>query len=139
MEKSRVHLKSLRVKLPYGFKNKAERFLKDIAAREKLHKNIFIIFVNDSYIKKLNKVFLGKNKPTDVLSFDLGNEAEIYVSVDTAKRMALKFGVSPELELIRYALHGLLHIAGYDHKKSSMEPFMQKEEEDYLKIWESLY
>jgi len=40
--------------------------------------------------------------------------------------------------LIRYALHGLLHIAGYDHKKSSVRLFMQKEEEDYLKIWESL-
>jgi len=139
MEKSRVNLKSLRVKLPYGFKNKAIRFLREIASRENINKKILVIFVNDSYIKKLNRNFLGKNKPTDVLSFDLGNEAEIYVSLDTAKRMALKFGVPLTYELIRYALHGLLHVAGYDHKKSSMEPFMQKEEEEYLRLWESQY
>jgi len=73
-----------------------------------------------------------------MINFDRVNQKEKYDWLARAKRVAQQIGREPDRELIRYALHGLLHIAGYDHKKSSMKQFMQKKEEDYLKIWESL-
>ena len=79
---------------------------------------VSIAFVGDPEIARLNDDWLGRDGPTDVLSFGLGEMplvADIYISVDTARRNADRFGVSPREELLRLVVHGVLHAVGYDH------------------------
>lgn len=92
-----------------------------------------VILVSDDYIRNLNKKFLGKDSPTNVLTFELGEENEVYVSVDTAKR---EFGDHQVLKGIAYyILHALLHLEGFcdsfDGEKTLMENLEQE-------IWKSL-
>lgn len=72
---------------------------------------IDIILISDKEIIKMNKEWFGRSHATDVIAFDDG---EVYISVDTAKRQAKERGVSVGDELLRLAIHGLVHIEGYD-------------------------
>ena len=75
--------------------------------------NISLAFVEKEEIKKLNKKFRKKNKPTDVLSFLL-NEAdclgEIVICPEVVKEK--------NEEIIKVFIHGILHLLGYEHEKS---------------------
>lgn len=87
-----------------------------------------VVFVNDKYIRALNKAYRGKDKPTDVLSFSYGPDeliGEVYVSVETAERQAKDNKHSLSDELIRLIVHGILHVHGYDHE----------DDEDYKKMF----
>lgn len=91
-----------------------------------------VVFVTDAYIQALNKQYRGKDKPTDVLSFNYQQEdaesdlvGEIYVSVETADRQAVEHRHSLSDELIKLIIHGILHVHGYDHE----------EDEDYKKMY----
>ena len=78
-----------------------------------------VVFVNDAYIHQLNKAYRGKDKSTDVLSFNYEDSelaGEIYISVDTAKKQAKDFKHSLQDELNKLFVHGFLHIHGYDHE-----------------------
>ena len=81
--------------------------------------NIAIIFVDDNFIIQLNKKFLQRSKPTDVISFNLTDspdqpEGEIYISVQSAQRNAKEYAVDLDNELYRLAAHGLYHLLDYD-------------------------
>lgn len=87
-----------------------------------------IALVSDAQIKRLNKLYRNKDKPTDVLSFPIGEKLEdwlilgdIVISVDTAKRQAQELGHSLEEELKRLLVHGLVHLLGYDHELGGEE------------------
>jgi probable rRNA maturation factor len=87
-----------------------------------------IALVSDPQIKRLNKLYRNKDKPTDVLSFPIGEKVEdwlilgdIVISVDTAKRQAKELGHSLEEELKRLLVHGLVHLLGYDHELGGEE------------------
>jgi probable rRNA maturation factor len=87
-----------------------------------------IALVSDAQIKRLNKLYRNKDKPTDVLSFPIGEKVEdwlilgdIVISVDTAKRQAQELGHSLEEELKRLLVHGLVHLLGYDHELGEEE------------------
>jgi conserved hypothetical protein TIGR00043 len=87
-----------------------------------------IALVSDAQIKRLNKRYRNKDKPTDVLSFPIGEKVEdwlilgdIVISVDTAKRQAQELGHSLEEELKRLLVHGLVHLLGYDHELGGEE------------------
>jgi probable rRNA maturation factor len=86
-------------------------------------KDLNIIITNDTYIKELNKKFLKRNRPTNVLSFDLGEIAEIYISYDR---------VDSTHDLFYYIIHGLLHIMGYDHNNKTEEEIMKNKCMHYL-------
>lgn len=95
-----------------------------------------IIFLNDEKIHKMNKEFLEHDYPTDVISFNLDDdppEGEVYISIDTAERQANEYNVSLSNELLRLAIHGTLHIIGYDDKTSEEKEEMTKLENFYLK------
>lgn len=81
--------------------------------------DVDVILVSDRALAALHAQFLGDPSPTDVMAFDLGAEggspgAEIYVSVDCARRVARTRGVSAERELLLYVVHGALHLCGFD-------------------------
>jgi probable rRNA maturation factor len=81
---------------------------------------VALVLTRDPAVRALNVRYRGKDKPTDVLSFPgpggtvgLG---DIVVSVDTAERNARRRGRSLHRELDVLALHGFLHVLGYDHE-----------------------
>jgi len=81
---------------------------------------VALVLTRDPAVRALNARYRGKDKPTDVLSFPGpgGNVGlgDIVVSVDTAERNARRLGRSLQRELDVLALHGFLHVLGYDHE-----------------------
>jgi len=81
-----------------------------------------VLLTTDAAIRKLNRQFRGKDKATDVLSFPaegLGAEGiagDVAISVTTARSQAAEQGHSLSTEIKVLILHGLLHLAGYDHE-----------------------
>ncbi|MBQ1629482.1 MAG: rRNA maturation RNase YbeY [Treponema sp.] len=91
-----------------------------------------ILFCNDPFIQDLNKTYRGINNPTDVLSFENGDEYEdeegswicagdIIISVETLPKNAEYFDVDVNSELKRLLVHGLLHLNGMDHGEEHIE------------------
>lgn len=100
---------------------------------------INIVFTSDRRIRQLNRTWRKKDKPTDVLSFNVdGPESaqavfgEIYISVPTAKRQAETAGQTLVDELLWLVCHGLLHLFGYDHRKADDAAEMKRRERQYL-------
>lgn len=82
---------------------------------------VSVALVSDAAIRRLSRRFLGIDKPTDVLAFPLRGEVvgdhmlgEVIVSVDRARLQARKIGHSPRSEVALLAVHGVLHLLGYD-------------------------
>ncbi|MDR3750218.1 MAG: rRNA maturation RNase YbeY [Terracidiphilus sp.] len=88
----------------------------------RLKGQVTVLLTTDAAIRKLNRQFRGKNKATDVLSFPaagIGAEhiaGDLAISVTTALGQAAEQGHSLSTEIKVLILHGLLHLAGYDHE-----------------------
>ncbi|HSW45496.1 MAG TPA: rRNA maturation RNase YbeY [Phycisphaerae bacterium] len=94
--------------------------------------NISVAVVDDATIADVNERFLGKARPTDVISFDLRDdptsgtiEGEIVVSAETARRVAADLGLALREELLRYVIHGALHLAGWDDRTTAQRARMR--------------
>lgn len=89
-------------------------------------------------MKALNKQYRGKDKTTDVLSFDMESGGEhrllgdIVINPSQALRQAEEYEVTIEAELRRLLVHGFLHLIGYDHEESKEEARRMKRKEDSL-------
>jgi probable rRNA maturation factor len=98
------------------------RFLTEAQQAVRLLGEVNVLLTTDAAIKKLNRQFRGKNRPTDVLSFPaegIGAEeiaGDLAISVETARRQATDQGHALTCELKVLILHGLLHLAGQDHE-----------------------
>ncbi|MBU1262517.1 rRNA maturation RNase YbeY [bacterium] len=103
----------------------------NILAQEAQKGELSIVLGNDELLCELNKAFLKKDEPTDVLAFPLGDGiiGEVIVSVDMAERYAKEDGKSLAEEVGILASHGILHILGYKHSES-----MRKKEVEYAQI-----
>ena len=90
----------------------------------RLRGQVSVLLTTDAAQRTLNRRFRGKNKPTDVLSFPADSDhqagekiaGDLSVSVPTARRQAARQGHSLSTEIKVLILHGLLHLAGYDHE-----------------------
>jgi probable rRNA maturation factor len=96
-----------------------------------------VAFVDDATIAKLHGQFLNDPTPTDVLSFLLQSapselEGEIIISAETARANAVRYRATPEDELIRYVIHGVLHLVGYGDGTPQQRAVMRKRERQYL-------
>jgi len=98
-----------------------------------------LVFTTDRRMRQLNRDYRKINHSTDVLSFNLDDGkardsvlGEIYISVPTATRQARRHQVSPASEYLRLAVHGLLHLLGYDHANPRDEQRMMLRQENYL-------
>jgi probable rRNA maturation factor len=83
------------------------------------HAEFHCRITNDEELQSLNKRFLGKNYPTDVLSFPStfeGSLGDIAISLDRARAQAKEWGHSTEDEIRILMLHGVLHLTGLDHE-----------------------
>jgi probable rRNA maturation factor len=104
-------------------KRDLNRFLDDAAKALGLTGELSVLLTGDERLRALNLQFRGKDKPTDVLSFpplpgvaDSGQGGDLAISLDTASRQAADCGHTLETEVKVLILHGLLHLAGYDHE-----------------------
>jgi probable rRNA maturation factor len=86
---------------------------------------VTILVTSSTELRRLNHRFRGKDKPTDVLSFPAemisrGRFAgDVAISAEIAAQNARRLGHSPAEEVKVLALHGLLHLAGYDHESDN--------------------
>jgi probable rRNA maturation factor len=78
---------------------------------------VTVALVSDARIRALNRAYRRKNAPTDVLSFPAAPPilGDIVIASGVARRQAREVGHSLQTELRVLALHGLLHLLGYDH------------------------
>lgn len=116
---------------------KYEKVLKRIFKKLKDKKNINIILTNDLEISKLNKTFRNIDSKTDVLSFindeDLKSNGDIFISLDRVKAQALEYGHSEDREIGFLAVHGYLHLKGYNHETEEEAREMNEVTEFILK------
>ncbi len=124
-------------------KVKVKRVLEDLDC---LEKELSILFTSDEYIAELNQRYRGKEGPTDVLAFpmqdpmqDVANGfpetamlGDVAISVDTALRDADDLKEPLERTIDRLLIHGILHLLGYDHEKSSVDSMLMTKEEERL-------
>lgn len=108
-------------------------------------KEISITFVDDADIRLLNRQYLRRDKPTNVLSFSLqegecgsvnpGMLGDIVISAETALRDAQRGHFTLEEELLFLIIHGLLHLTGYEHVRTSRANAlkMKKREEELFR------
>ncbi len=102
------------------------RYLKEAQAAVGLSGQVTVLLTTDVTIRDLNRRFRGKDEATDVLSFPskpLQNTkpaervaGDVAISVETARKQASEQGHALGFELRVLILHGLLHLAGYDHE-----------------------
>ena len=89
----------------------------------RLRGEVAIALVPDAHIRKLNRQYRGKDYATDVLSFEPADEGlrgprflgDLVIATGVARRQAREAGHSYRTELRVLALHGFLHLLGYDH------------------------
>ena len=125
--------------------------LLQVAARkQKLEGEIelSVTFVDNNRIQEINKEYRDKDQPTDVISFameELGEGeiplvgtnlprmlGDIIISIDKAKEQATEYGHSYRRELGFLAVHGFLHLLGYDHMTKEEEEIMFSLQRDIL-------
>jgi probable rRNA maturation factor len=110
------------------------RFLTRARKAVGLAGEVHVLLADDATLKRLNKTFRGKNKATDVLSFPAGPSTvffgepdapefagDLAISLETAARQAARFDHTLLDEVQILLLHGLLHLAGFDHETDSGE------------------
>lgn len=106
--------------------------------------DISLLFCDDAFIQNLNKQYRDIDSPTDVLSFEQGDEyfddagetrfmaGDIVISLDSLRFNAEEFNVEINEELKRLIVHGILHLNGMDHSDNSPEQEMLKFQEKLL-------
>jgi probable rRNA maturation factor len=93
-------------------------------------REVFVWLISDRRMARLHKQFLNQPGPTDVLTFQHG---EIFISAETARRNARRFGNSLGRELRLYIVHGLLHLHGFDDRTPAGARRMQAVQEKVLR------
>ena len=101
--------------------------------------DLSVALVGDAKMSSLHEHFMGIPGPTDVLTFPLDLDGrgrpvagEVVVCVPEARRRAKEHGVALERELLLYALHGLLHLCGYDDRTDASFHAMHRTEDQIL-------
>ena len=103
---------------------------------------VSIVLVDNAFIRELNVTYRGLDKATDVLSFNLSDErtgmegdqmlGDVFISVEKADEQAREYGHSLEREVAFLAVHGILHLLGYDHQSTGEEEAMITRQKSFL-------
>ena len=102
------------------FAKASEKAMKELKLKDNLELSINL--VGEAKIKSLNKKYRKKNKPTDVLSFPLGDgSGDIFICLSIAKKEAKRENIDIRTKLAQLMVHGFLHLLGYDHERSTRD------------------
>lgn len=116
-----------------------ERLVKEVVAeilkilKKRRKIGLEVVFLSDKEIQQVNKKYKHSDRPTDVLSFDLGSCGQILISSDTALRNSGIFNTPFEKEIVLYVIHGILHLFGYDDETAAQKKRMSRKENLILK------
>lgn len=137
---NRVAIQAEEDPLP-AWTEQAHRFILTVLDRLNRDRwDLSVLFCRDEYIHSLNARFRQKDEATDVLSFELGETIEengetrylpgdIVISLESLEENARYFQVSPDEELRRLLIHGILHLTGMDHATNAdIEPMLLLQE-----------
>jgi len=122
-----------------------------LAFERRTAKDIAIVLADDALLRELNRRYRGKDRATDVLSFEYvemagargshdlkvgarapGIQGDLVVSLDRVREQARRFRVSQGRELARLVVHGALHLAGHDHHRAGERRIMRAAEQRAL-------
>jgi|SRR5882724_2596103 len=96
-----------------------QRFARRAQTLARVKGEVDILIASNTRLRDLNRRFRHKNKPTDVLSFPRPSGGDIAISAQIALDNAHHYGHSLAAELKILVLHGMLHLAGYDHESDN--------------------
>lgn len=112
-----------------------EQVLKDVFSNIDDEKSLSIILTHDKRIQKLNKTYRQIDKVTDVLSFPSDEESyygDVFIAITQARKQADRYEHSLKREISFLAVHGYLHLKGYDHQTKEDEKIMNNLTEKIL-------
>ena len=150
MEKIRVIIdnKQKNVKIPTGLRMLIRRCCNAVLRMEKFEgpAEISVTVVNNEQIHELNRQYRGKDMPTDVLSFPMGENGvydvnhdtgakilgDIVISMEKAVEQAKRYDHSLEREVGYLTAHSMLHLLGYDHETSGLDRVRMREKEEQI-------
>lgn len=137
-----------KVKLPVGLRLLVRKCCQAVLVSENFDRSaeVSVSFVDNNEIRRLNKLYRDKDKPTDVLSFPLGengvydvnNETgavllgDVVISIETAIKQAKMYNHPLEREVGFLTVHSMLHLLGYDHETSPLEAERMHEKEEMV-------
>ncbi len=137
-----------KVKVPAGMRLLLRRCCNAVLSVESITEmsEVSISFIDNEEMKKLNLQYRGIDKPTDVLSFPLGEDGkydknpqtgammlgEIAISVEKAVSQADYYEHSLQREIGYLTVHAMLHLLGYDHEVGGIEAIHMREKEEYI-------
>ena len=113
-----------------------------------LNAELSILIVDEPQIAILNKKYLRRYGPTNVIAFPMRTDqfsninpellGDVVISIETAEKEAKRIGISMEERFTQLMVHGILHLLSYDHETSEQEADrMEKKSEEILKLIKS--
>ncbi len=141
MEKNRLLiLKNLYGKtLDFKTEDLKEVALK-VLAEKNIKKSVTLYLIDNTKIRELNKNFLKKDKPTNVLSFPSDEKnrlGDIYISIDYCVDESKETGLSSYELIVFYFIHSILHLLGYEHTLGKKEEKRMRKEE--IRIFKKIF
>lgn len=139
-----------------GLEQLLTELLKFVLTKENVPQDaeVSVVLADDAVIRELNRQYRAKDAPTDVLSFAMRESVpeeevidgepgpeqillgDIVISVERAREQAEEYGHSFEREMGYLAVHGILHLLGYDHENEDDKKIMRRKEEEILKAFD---
>lgn len=148
MGKVKVYIRNnqTKIKVPVGIRLLIRKCCIAVLNNEGFKENaeVSVTFVDNEEIHALNKQYRNMDKPTDVLSFPLGEDGkydfnnetksymlgDIVISIETALKQSKIYGHSLEREIGFLTVHSMLHLLGYDHETSKLDALKMREKEE---------
>jgi probable rRNA maturation factor len=104
-----------------------------------------ILIVNDLRIAELNRIYLNREGPTNVIAFPMRSDTfqniapellgDIVISAQTAKQEAITSGIKPKERFLELLIHGILHLLGYTHETDAASARrMQKKSKELMAL-----
>jgi probable rRNA maturation factor len=125
----KIHIENRQKRLKIKKLNLRRVAQRILSASECPDAELSVSIVDDAEIRTINRDYLGRDKPTNVISFAMqegegtgiqpGLLGDVVISADTAERDAVDAAIPFESELYFLLLHGILHLLGYDHERGT--------------------
>lgn len=134
-----IYYNSEDTKLPKIQKRKISQWIKSVVKKHNYKVgDISYIFCSDEVILRVNREYLQHDYYTDIITFDYTEgdriSGDLFISLDTVKTNAEKFGTPYKEELHRVIIHGILHLCGIDDKGPGEREVMEQNENDALEM-----